>query len=156
MVVAKPLPLSCKSPESNDTSMTIDRRPFLVMATAPPQASQSNGTSLSSRTSMISSIAFKAGTVKADAIILATPTHTHVPLTKELLGTGLAVLIEKPVATSAAEGRDLLRACQDDHNGVYMVGHHRRHHAQVRAVKHTVDSGVLGTVMAVNGGLCPI
>ena len=98
--------------------------------------------------------AYKAGTLKADAIILATPTHTHVPLTKELLGTGLAVLIEKPVATSAAEGRDLLRACQDNHIGIYMVGHHRRHHAQVRAVKHTVDSGVLGTVIAVNGGLC--
>ncbi|KAJ9602168.1 hypothetical protein H2200_013288 [Cladophialophora chaetospira] len=95
--------------------------------------------------------AYKAGSLGADAIILATPTHTHVPLTKQLAGLGLAVLIEKPVATSATEGRDLLRACQDDEGGVYMVGHHRRHHGQVRAVKHAVDSGSLGTVVGVNG-----
>lgn len=32
-----------------------------------------------------------------------------------------------------------------------MVGHHRRHNAYVKAVKHVLDNEKLGTVVAVNG-----
>ena len=94
----------------------------------------------------------KTGGLHADAIILATPTHTHVELAKELIGSGLAVLIEKPLAVTGVEGRNLLKACLADQNGVYMVGHHRRHNCYVMAIKEVLDEKQLGTVVAVNGG----
>ncbi|CAH0019995.1 unnamed protein product [Clonostachys rhizophaga] len=83
------------------------------------------------------------GKVLADGIILATPTPTHAPLTTALVGSGLAVLIEKPVAVDGVEGRALLKACAADKNGIYMVGHHRRHSSAAATMKKAIDSGKL-------------
>ena len=87
-----------------------------------------------------------------DAIILATPTHTHIAMAKVLVGSGLSILIEKPLATTGDEGRRFLESCKADPRGVYMVGHHRRHNCHVRAIKDVLDKGELGVVVAVNGG----
>lgn len=96
--------------------------------------------------------AHKSGDVKADAIILATPTHTHIPMAKSLVGSGLTVLIEKPLAPTGDEGRKFLEICRADTRGTYMVGHHRRHNCYVKAVKDVLDKKELGRVVAINGG----
>lgn len=97
-------------------------------------------------------IAQKDGDKVAQAIILATPTHTHVPLAKKLLEIDLGILIEKPVAVNRESGRELLAACRDHGNSVVMVGHHRRHNCYVRAMKKVIQDGKLGKIIAVNGG----
>lgn len=94
----------------------------------------------------------ETGSLKADGLILATPTPTHVSLTKSIIGSGLAVLIEKPLAVNGAEGRELLRACRNDKDGIYMVGHHRRHGCYANAVKTAIEEGNLGTIVGINGG----
>lgn len=96
--------------------------------------------------------AHKAGDTKADAVILATPTHTHIPMAECLVGTGLTVLIEKPLAPTGDEGRRFLEICKADTKGTYMVGHHRRHNCYVRAIKDVLDKKELGRIVAVNGG----
>jgi hypothetical protein len=96
--------------------------------------------------------AYKSGDLEANAIILATPTHTHIPMAKVLVGSSLAVFIEKPLAPTGAEGRQFLEICKADARGVYMVGHHRRHNCYVRAIKDVLDRKDLGRVVAVNGG----
>jgi len=95
--------------------------------------------------------AHKAGKSVAEAIILATPTHTHVPFATKLLEHDLGILIEKPVAVNSDGGRELIAACASHENSVVMVGHHRRHNSYVRAIKKVVEGGKLGKVMAVNG-----
>lgn len=66
-------------------------------------------------------------------------------------GSGLAVLIEKPLSTSGQDGKTLLVLSERDTKNSYMVGHHRRHSPYVTAVKQALDEKKLGNIMAVNG-----
>ena len=47
---------------------------------------------------------------KTDGLIIATPGHTHVPLASGALDLGIPVLVEKPVAMTAAEAALLVEA----------------------------------------------
>jgi predicted dehydrogenase len=57
-------------------------------------------------------------------------------------------LIEKPLATSVAEGRQLLAA---DGKAKLLVGHHRAHSPIMAKAKEVIDSGVLGRLVTVMG-----
>ena len=60
-----------------------------------------------------------------DAVVIATPTESHEDLGVELLGRGIDLLIEKPIASTAAGARRLLEVAQ--HSGrILMVGHIER------------------------------
>jgi predicted dehydrogenase len=96
--------------------------------------------------------AYKSGDLAVDAIILATPTQTHVTLAQSLAENGLSLLIEKPLSATGRDGKSLLALSKQDARSVYMVGHHRRHNAYVKAVKHVLDKKKLGDIVAVNGG----
>lgn len=96
--------------------------------------------------------AYKSGDLAVDAVILATPTQTHVTLAQSLEDSGLSLLIEKPLSATGRDGKILLALSKEDTKGVYMVGHHRRHNAHVKAVKHVLDKKKLGDIVAVNGG----
>ncbi|OAP62362.1 hypothetical protein AYL99_04565 [Fonsecaea erecta] len=95
----------------------------------------------------------KAGGISADAVILATPNSTHASLATELVIAGLAVLVEKPLTATGAEGRELLKARSKAPSGkvVVMVGHHRRHNPYTIAVKQAIDDRRLGRIVAING-----
>jgi Oxidoreductase family, NAD-binding Rossmann fold len=53
--------------------------------------------------------AMTAALDKPEAAIICTPNHTHADLGKELLDAGVHILVEKPIATESASGRDLVR-----------------------------------------------
>lgn len=60
-----------------------------------------------------------------DAAIVATPTVTHETVAEGLLGSGIDVLIEKPIADSAEAGERLTRLAEE--NGqILQVGHLER------------------------------
>lgn len=59
------------------------------------------------------------------AVVIATPTETHEKLGLQLLGRGIDLLIEKPVASSAVEARRLLEAVEGS-DQILMVGHIER------------------------------
>lgn len=74
----------------------------------------------------------------ADAAIVAVPTVAHADVVGRLLGTGLDVLIEKPIAASVAQARALIdsaRRC----GRVLQVGHLERFNPAVRSVRHRID-----------------
>lgn len=73
-------------------------------------------------------------------------------MAKSLVGSGLAVFIEKPLSPTGDEGRQFLEICKTDTSGVYMVGHHRRHNCYVKAIKDVLGKNELGRVVGVNGG----
>lgn len=61
----------------------------------------------------------------ADAVIVATPTHLHVPVGVRLLELGLHVLVEKPIAPSSAEAAEMV-AVSERVGRLLMVGHVER------------------------------
>ena len=86
---------------------------------------------------------------RPDGIILATPNPFHVPQARQCIAAGVPALIEKPVATSVAEGERLLAAANE--NAKLLVGHHRAHSPIMAKAKEVIDSGVLGRLVAVMG-----
>ena len=69
-----------------------------------------------------------------DAVTVAAPTHLHHDIALTCIGQGVHVLVEKPVASSVAEGRDIIAAAR--RAGVtLMVGHVERFNPAVAAVK---------------------
>ena len=61
-----------------------------------------------------------------DAVVIATPNHTHVEMMRDALAVpGLHILVEKPLVTRVADGRDLIRRAQG-RCGIVLVGQEHR------------------------------
>ncbi len=78
-----------------------------------------------------------------DAVAIATPARTHHPLALAALAAGKHVLVEKPLAMSAAEAEELV-AMADAQRRVLMVGHIFRYHPAVHHIKNLLTDGALG------------
>lgn len=82
-----------------------------------------------------------------DGVIIASPNHTHVEAAVRCLDAGVPVLVEKPVAESAAAAEGLIAA--EQRTGVpVLVGHHRRHNPIARAAKAAIAAGRIGHLVA--------
>jgi predicted dehydrogenase len=73
----------------------------------------------------------------ADAVVIATPTSTHAELAAFFLERGRDVLVEKPLAATAAEAEDLVSLARR-RGRVLAVGHVERHNPAVGAALRTV------------------
>jgi UDP-N-acetylglucosamine 3-dehydrogenase len=72
-----------------------------------------------------------------DAITIAAPTHLHHDLALAAIRRGVHVLVEKPIASSVAEGRAIVAMARQ--RGVaLMVGHVERFNPAVQAVKQAI------------------
>lgn len=78
-----------------------------------------------------------------DAVVIATPPRTHVPVALEAISAGKHVLVEKPLAPSTREARELIDAA-DRAGVVLMVGHTFEYNAAVWKLRELVRGGVLG------------
>ncbi|MEM8656828.1 MAG: Gfo/Idh/MocA family oxidoreductase [Pseudomonadota bacterium] len=87
--------------------------------------------------------------IPVDAVILATPTETHRPLGVACAARGWAILVEKPIAGSLRDADTLIEACAAG-NVPLLVGHHRRHHAAVQALRDEVARGRIGRVLGLS------
>lgn len=92
----------------------------------------------------------KSGARKVRGAIVATPNHTHVNISKELLALGIDVLVEKPMSTSVESGEDLLRTAEK-HGRKLLVGHHRRFNSFMTAGHDAMSKGIIGKPIAVSG-----
>ena len=80
---------------------------------------------------------------KLDVVSVCVPNKFHLPLTLAALQAGCHVLCEKPMALSAAEGRQMLDAAQAAGKRL-MINFSYRFSAQSRALKAQVDAGFFG------------
>ena len=87
---------------------------------------------------------------KPDGVVLATPNALHVPQALQCIAAGAAVLLEKPIAPTLAEGEILVRAV-DQAKARLLIGHHRAHSPIMVKARQVIDSGVLGRLVAVTG-----
>lgn len=86
----------------------------------------------------------------ADAVVIATPTTTHVDLALAAIAAGKHVLVEKPLADTRHHAVRIVDAAHDA--GVTLaVGHIERHNPAVAYAKRAVQSGELGTLLTMMG-----
>ncbi|MFW5898813.1 MAG: Gfo/Idh/MocA family oxidoreductase [Candidatus Saliniplasma sp.] len=85
-----------------------------------------------------------------DAVTIAVPTSLHKDIALDFIEKGTDILIEKPIADTVENAREILDAAGD--NGVTIgVGHIERYNPAVQKLKKVIDDGVLGEVMSING-----
>jgi predicted dehydrogenase len=87
---------------------------------------------------------------RPDGLIVATPNQLHVSQALQCVAAGLPLLLEKPVATTVAQGQLLLDAVERTQARV-LIGHHRAHSPIMAKARQVVESGQLGRLVAVMG-----
>jgi predicted dehydrogenase len=83
---------------------------------------------------------------RVDLAIVATPNRTHVPLTRTALDAGLAVVVDKPLAPSSAEARQLVDEAQQ-RGRLLTVFQNRRWDGDMLTVQRLVAENALGPVL---------
>ena len=86
-----------------------------------------------------------------EAVVIASPGPTHLPLVLECLGNEKPVLCEKPLAGNAGEALEIVEAEVDLGRKLVQVGFMRRYDPQHVAVKEAVASGYIGEPMLFKG-----
>ncbi|GGT14112.1 Gfo/Idh/MocA family protein [Streptomyces chromofuscus] len=80
-----------------------------------------------------------------DLIVVASPNRTHVPLATTALKSGLPVVVDKPLAGTAAEARELA-ALADERGVLLSVFQNRRWDNDFLTLRHLLAEGELGDV----------
>jgi predicted dehydrogenase len=80
-----------------------------------------------------------------DAVIIATPVHTHFDLAAQAIAAGKHVFVEKPLAPSSALA-DELAAMAAENDRILMCGHTFLYSPPVRAIKRMIAEGKLGDI----------
>lgn len=90
-------------------------------------------------------------TIKLDAVHVATPNHTHFPISMYAIEHGIHVMCEKPFTTTIEEAYQLADAAKA--NGISgAVNYHNRFYPIPRQMKAMIDSGEAGDIISVTGG----
>ncbi len=83
-----------------------------------------------------------------DFAIVAVPTEEHLPAARELAAAGVSVLVEKPLAATATEARELIEAVRMA--GVRAaVGHVERCNPALLELRRRVGEGQLGEIFMI-------
>lgn len=85
---------------------------------------------------------------EVDAVVIATPANTHAKLASEAMRAGKHVFVEKPMANSSDECREML-AVAEETNRQIMVGHTFLFNNAIHRIKQLIDEGDLGQILYV-------
>ncbi len=86
-------------------------------------------------------------------IDICTAVETHLSLTKMAAENGLDVVCQKPMAENLEDAREMLAICRS--NGVNLfINENFRWQAPIRALKESIDSGVIGSVFKSRVSFC--
>jgi predicted dehydrogenase len=86
---------------------------------------------------------------RVEAVAVATPASTHVSVAMAAIEAGKHVLVEKPLASSYAEGVALARAAQSA-GVVLMCDHTYCYTPAVQRIRELVQAGVLGEIQFID------
>lgn len=78
-----------------------------------------------------------------DAVLVCSPTSTHLQVIKDAANAGKHIFCEKPISFSPEESEEALKVVEE--NGVkFQVGFNRRFDANFKKVHDTVKQGIIG------------
>ncbi|MEG1935135.1 MAG: Gfo/Idh/MocA family oxidoreductase [Rikenellaceae bacterium] len=84
----------------------------------------------------------------ADAVIISTPDHLHYAPCKVAIDKGYEILLEKPIAQTEEQCRDIV-AYAEKHNKVVCLTHVLRYSPYFLMIKDVIDSGRIGEVLSI-------
>jgi len=82
---------------------------------------------------------------RVNAVAIATPVSTHYALAKSALEQGVNVLLEKPMAATVSEARELIGLAKE-RQAVLMVDHTFVFAGAVRTIRELIENGELGDI----------
>jgi predicted dehydrogenase len=82
---------------------------------------------------------------KPDAVSIAVPTALHAQVAMDTLEAGAHVMVEKPIASTVQEGRQIIARAAALKRKL-MVGHIVRFNPAIQALKQKMDAGDLGRI----------
>jgi myo-inositol 2-dehydrogenase / D-chiro-inositol 1-dehydrogenase len=82
-----------------------------------------------------------------DAVLIASPDHTHAPLTKACVELGKPVLCEKPLSQNSAECLDVIAAETTRGKRLIQIGFMRRFDPAYVEMKSALESGLIGPAL---------
>lgn len=85
-----------------------------------------------------------------DYVSITTPNDTHYPIAKCFLEHGIHVVCDKPLALTAAEGRELA-ALAKEKDLLFCVTYTYTGYAMIRQAREMIDAGEIGKVINVQG-----
>ncbi|WP_235566671.1 Gfo/Idh/MocA family protein [Microbacterium sp. Root61] len=85
---------------------------------------------------------------EVDAAFVLTPDGTHAEIASDLLGRGIPVYLEKPMAISIEDCDRILDAAMRSRTKLY-IGHNMRHMPFVQLMSRLVGDGAIGQVAAI-------
>ncbi len=80
-----------------------------------------------------------------EGFTVATPAHTHFAIASKIMRAGFPVMVEKPLALSSKEARELQRISKETQQEL-MVGHLMLFHPAIEKIKQLIDSDKIGKV----------
>ncbi len=86
---------------------------------------------------------------RPDAVTVAVPTTDHLKVAQQVIQRGIHLLVEKPLALSVEQGRQMIAAAEQT-NVQLMVGHIERFNPAVTALKKRLTEGELGRVFQID------
>jgi len=86
---------------------------------------------------------------KPDAVTIAVPTAFHLDVAREVIQRGIHLLVEKPIAASMAEGKEIIRLAKENRVRL-MIGHIERFNPAVIALKEHLAKGEMGRVFEID------
>lgn len=84
-----------------------------------------------------------------DAVVIATPDHTHAPIAAYAMKMGKHVYVEKPMCKTIYEARELTRIAQEN-KVVTQMGNQGHASEEARLINEWVQSGAIGLVREVH------
>ncbi len=78
-------------------------------------------------------------------VVITTPAVLHHSVTKQALLAGKDVFVEKPLALTVAEGKELVELAQERQR-IMLVGHLLEYHPAIVKLKELIDQGELGKI----------
>jgi predicted dehydrogenase len=85
-----------------------------------------------------------------DGVLVATPHSTHADLVVELATSGVAIMVEKPLALSVADANRCTDAARRS-GSLLQVAHYRRRATATRMLREMIEDGSLGTLHLLEG-----
>jgi UDP-N-acetylglucosamine 3-dehydrogenase len=93
-----------------------------------------------------SSIETLLNSEEIDAVAIAVPTSLHYEVGMRCLDKGIAVFIEKPIASTLEQAEALVRKAEEK-NTLLMIGHIERFNPAIQALSAYVKQGHLGNII---------
>jgi len=90
----------------------------------------------------------RKGRALCDAVVIATPNHTHLEIVRDALATDLNLLVEKPLVTRVEDGLALLRAAEG-RRALVWVAQEYRYMPPVAEMIRMAHEGAVGRIRQV-------